>query len=182
MKETKLKLFFSQRIPSRSEILAVYSITVMLIYGWSTYWFIWNLSSWISFLTSGEIWAIYCYTAAVNFIESVSILIGIVCLCIFLPPKWMRDNFVWHASSIVSLCLIYLMVILAQSVPISDLPRYAAYGLIIFVILHFISIKTRWLRTLVEESAERSIIFLYISIPISIVALISLMIRNIQSF
>ena len=115
----------------------------------------------------------------VNLIESVSMLIGIVSLCIFLPPKWMRDNFVWYASSIVSLCLIYLMVILARSVPMSDLPKYAAYGLIIFVVLYFISKKTRRLRTLVEESAERSIIFLYISVPLSIIALISLIIRNV---
>jgi hypothetical protein len=176
---TKMKPSFADRRPSRSEILAIYGLIVMLIYGWSLYWFIWDLPSWIAFLSPGEIWAMFCYTEMVNLLESLSILGAILGLCIFLPPQWMHNDFIWRASSIILFFLIYLMVILARSIPPSDALKYALYSLIIFIIVQFISARTMLLRNFIKELAERSIIFIYISIPLSFISIIFVVIRNI---
>lgn len=119
------------------------------------------------------------YTLSVNLFESLTFLVVILGFCIVLPPQWMRDDFIWRSSSIILLCLIYLMATLAQSTPLSSTPKYALFSLIIFIVTQFISTKTRVLRNFMNEFTDRSIIFAYITIPLSIVCLIYVLIRNI---
>lgn len=175
----KFKLWIASRGPSSQDIQAIYGLIVMLIYGWSLYWFVWYFPSWILFLTPGEIWAIYCYTAVINFLESMVILAIIVGLCIVLPGKWMRNDFIWHSSSIVLFTMVCIMIVLARSIPLPDVPKYIVYDLIVFIAVQVVSVKTRSLRNFMREFTERSIVFAYIAVPLSLVSLIFVVIRNI---
>jgi hypothetical protein len=175
----KLKYHLKNHLPSLSEIQAFYGLIVMLIYGWSLYWYIWVLPSWVQFLTPGEIWGILWYTLAVNFIETLTLISAIVALCIVLPKRWLRDDFLWRASSIVIAPIFFLMILLARNAPLSSLPKYGSVAFLAFFAIQFLAARFKFFRSALYDVAERSIIFMYISIPASLLAIVVLVFRNI---
>jgi hypothetical protein len=166
-----------RRAPTFSESLAIYGLIVMLVYGWSLYWFIWDFPSWRLYLTPNEILAMFCYIASVNLLESILVLFTTLGICIALPPKWMRDDFIWRASTIILLLLVLLIVALTGHAPISKIPRYFVVGVALFIAAHLISARTKVLRNFINELTDRATIFIYITVPMSMASLIYIIAR-----
>ena len=98
------------KLPRLAQVYPVYAIIVILTYGWTIYWALWKLPSWLDFLPLGEIGAIFCYLMATNFIESLLALFGVIILSLILPQKWFRDLFVSRGSVLAASILISIMV------------------------------------------------------------------------
>ncbi len=172
------------RLPKLQQLLPVYAVIVMMTYGWTLLWFLWKVPSWMYFLSLVDIFGIFAYTLAIDFLESLAILLLLVVICLFLPRKWFYDSFVIRGSASAILFLGYLMYFSYsfKTIEVKDYPQALAnwtpvIGALILGLV-FLFGKIGLLGKAVEELSLRAVIFLYISIPISTVALLYVVVRN----
>jgi hypothetical protein len=178
-----MDLNFVKRIPRLEQIAPVYAVMVVMIYSWSLARFFWRLPSWLYFSSVGEIAVIFAYMMVVNLIESILVLLVPVLISIVLPQKWFYDRFITRGTMLVSLGLGYLMYFDNQlqyqkAFPL-DLVYWTPAIIIAILVLAFLIDWTGFLDKILNELTNRFIIFLYISIPISLISLLIVLIRNI---
>ena len=170
------------KLPRLAQVYPVYAIIVLLTYSWTIYWALWKLPSWLDFLPLGEIGAIFCYLMATNLIESLLALLGVVIVSLVLPQKWFRDLFVSRGSVLAASVLISIMVFEYHFDKPADyfnrLPLYLLLTLLIAGVLSFLAGWIRMVRKAVEVFAENAVIFLFISLPVSLLSFIVIIIRN----
>lgn len=184
---TKIARFFIDKFPSSKNILSVYAVIVFLIYSWTLLVSFYKFPSWILSRTVNQIAAIYAYAFLVNLAESISALILILLLdftlFIFLRN---RDEFQARTTALALTLLISTMwrLFLFQDYVDSsafvsgELVWWAATALI-GIPLAVLASKVAPLKSFFEGIAERTIIFLYIYLPLSFVSLIIVVARNI---
>jgi hypothetical protein len=157
----------------------VYGVITPFIFGWTLYWFAWILPSWLKFLTLGELGAIMAYFFTINFAETLSIILALMVLAAILPASWLKSDFILRGS-LASLCLFgFLIFIELHNTPLWQLPRVGAITGVIFIATAFLFIKIHFLRKALEGLADNATIFSYITIPVSILSLMVVIIRNI---
>lgn len=171
------------RIPKLEQIKPVYAVIVVMIYTWSFVLFFWRLPSWLYYLTLGEIEVIFSYMVVVDLLESILVLLVPVILAIILPKKWFYDQFITKGNYLILLSLGYLMLFYGDLIndilsPWALLQKILIIGFVILA-LTFLFDKIGFLNKLVQEFSNRAIIFLYIWIPISIISLLVVLVRNI---
>ncbi len=172
-----------EKIPKPQKLSPVYAIVVLMVYSWTILWFFWKLSSWSAFLRMDEIFIIFAYSISVNFIESLLVFSLLVGVSLLLPKKWFHDQFVARGTALVLLGLGYLMYIASLLQQKADFPRTFILRssipvLAAIVLLVYFSAKVGFVRTLLEEIANRAVIFLYITLPVSIISVIIVILRN----
>ena len=173
-------LIILKRIPDRKHILPVYGLIVMFDYGWSLLQFFKEVPSWLKFLTLGEISGILAYTLAVDFLESLLILAGLIVISICLPIKWFHDDFIVRAGVTVLYSLGFFIFLAYRPNPSYQLNTYIIRGIIDLVFLHLVIKDVSLLRKVINSLADRSTVFLYLSIPASLLALVIVLYRNIS--
>ena len=164
------------KIPRWEKIIPVYSIVVVMIYTWSLLHFFWRLPSWLNFSTLGQVAILFSYTVTVNFFESVLVLLALVLFGLILPANWLMDSFVTKGSLLALLGLGGMMA----------LNQYLRDDLIFFaamvagaVLLTFVLDRLAFVRKMLEEIAGRMTVFLYLWMPISAIAVLTVLVRNI---
>ena len=178
----KTVLNIRKRLPTLQQIAPVFSVIVLFIYTWTTIRYLWRVPSWLYYLPLGKILTIYAYSLTVNLIESLLILLAPITLCIFLPEKWFYNRFVSRSVAIVLLGLSYVIYLNYQMQDMDAFPRpllnwIPLVAAVIFVSAYLID-QVKFLRKLIEEFAERATVFLYIVIPVSIVSVFVVAVRN----
>ena len=168
-----------KRIPDRKYLLPVYGLIVMFVYGWSLYQFFRDVPGWIKFLTVGEIGGVLAYTLAVDFLESLLILAGLIVISICLPLKWFHDDFIVRAGVTVLYSLGFFIFLALQPNPSYQLSNYIIRGIVDLAFLHFVIKDVSLFRKVTSSLADRSTVFLYLSIPLSLLALVIVLYRNI---
>jgi hypothetical protein len=175
-------LIIKNKLPALTQIYPVYAIIVILIYGWTIYWALWKLPSWLNFLSPGEIGAIFCYLLATNLVESLLTLLGVIFISLVLPKKWFCDLFVSRGSMLVASVLIPIMVFeYRYDKPADYFSKLPLLLLVIFLVACLFVFLAGWIgivRKVIEVFAENAVIFLFISLPISLISLIAVIVRN----
>ena len=166
------------------QIAPVYAVIVMMTYGWTIVWFFWQIPSWIKYLSLLDVLGIFSYAMTVNLLESLTALMFLAGLSAILPEKWFRASFVSRGSSLVLLfggCLMYysnsFTTVLEKDFP----QQFVSFLPIILVVIVFLLVlidRLTFLRNFVEDFASRAVVFLYISIPISVLAFLYVIVRN----
>jgi hypothetical protein len=151
----------------------------MLVYGWSIFQFIRELPGWLKFLTLGEISSILAYTFALDFLESLLVLAGLIVISVILPTKWFRDNFIVRAGVSALYLLGFFMFAASQPDPSKQPDNYILRRIIDLVLLQYVVRDVSLLRKAITSLADRSTVFLYLSIPASLLALVVVLYRNI---
>ena len=174
---------FVQKIPKIEKIAPVYAVAVGMIYAWSMPRFFWRLTSWLYFSSVGEVAVIFSYMMVVNLIESVLVIFVPIALSVVLPGKWFLDRFVTKGTLFVSLSLSYLMYFDSRLYYQSPFPLGLVYKTPIIIALLFALVFlidwTGILDKILIDLSDRMIVFLYISIPVSLVSVLVVIIRNI---
>ncbi|HUH95861.1 MAG TPA: hypothetical protein VLZ89_00790 [Anaerolineales bacterium] len=173
------------RFPSLQQVLAIYGVISLILCGWTLIWFFWKLPSWEFFMTTGEIATVLAYAMATNFLESCTVLLLPLFLCVILPAEWFKDSFLSRASALVVLGLGYIMYISSHiysspnddSYPTSLVRLIPVIGLLI-LLLTFVAGRIRFLRRPLEGLADRATIFSYILLPVGFISLLVVIIRN----
>lgn len=156
---------------------------VLMVYGWTILWFFWKLPSLLYFMTIDEILVDFAYVMATNFLESLCVLLIPVLLCLLLPRKWFYDVFVVRGASLVMLLLGYSIFFTLQLRGEERYPKdlilltFPLIGAILFLV--YLSGKIGIVRKVIESLSDRATVFLYLSIPVSLISLCVAIIRNI---
>jgi hypothetical protein len=176
-------LDISRRFPKQSEIVPVYAVIVLVIYGWTILKFNYNLPGWLYFLNLGEILGNFAYSMVTNLLESVLGLLGVIAAGVLLPRKWFGEAFIARGVSLSILVLGLMMYIAGQFKTKEDYPaeiiRWSPAVLVLIALVVYLLGRVRFTRIALEFFGDRAIIFLYISIPVSVLSLIVVLIRNI---
>jgi hypothetical protein len=172
-----------RRFPGQKEIAAVYAVIVLMIYGWTILKFNYNLPGWLYFLNVGEISSVFAYSMVTNLLESLLVLLGVIAAGVLLPKKWFSDAFIARGASLSILVLGLMMYIASQFITKEYYPaeiiRWAPIILIGIGLIVYLIGRIPPVRKALEFFADRAIIFLYVTIPVSIVSLIAVLAQNI---
>jgi len=175
---------WSNRFPSLEENIQVYAVIATPVYAWSILWLFWELPSWLNYLTPGEILPIFAYALVTNLLESLSVLAGLNLLCFFLPKKWFHDAFVARSFLLLLLGLGYLMYFASLFGLETDYPagllRWSAVAFVLFVTLSLILGGILAIKKMAEIVADRLTIFLYLTVPLSLLSLLVVVVRNLR--
>jgi len=166
-----------------AQVASVYSFIVLVIYTWTILWFFWRLPGWFYFLSVGEILIVFAYSMMTNLFESLLILCLPLGLSLVLPRKWFSDIFTTRGIVVVITTLAYAVYILTQFGSRDDYPnevvRLIPVVLLFSVILAFLIGKVGILVKAIDFFAKQTIVFLYITIPVSLVSSLVILVRSI---
>ena len=172
------------RLPAFVDLSAVYSVIVVLFYGWTLVAFLWKVPSWLNYLTVGEMLTILAYSFATNWIESL-LLLGLLLLAtVLLPPKFLLTNFV-NRGSVIVLCLLgsgmtfYARFIEQGSSTADSWPVWLAVTLAILSVCLVMVENVKAAGAAVSWLAEQLTVFLYILLPLSALSAAVVLARNI---
>ncbi len=178
-----MHLNIRHRLPGIRQLTPVYGLIVLFVYSWTILWFFWKLNSWLRYLTTVEIATILAYGLMINLLESLVVLTIPLVLSLALPARWFFDQFIARSTALLVPLLGFLVfaafqfegranfhqsLIMRVSIPV----LFLAIGLIFSV--------GRWskFRMIMEALAERTTVFLYITLPLSLLSLTIVLVRN----
>jgi hypothetical protein len=171
------------KIPKLEEIAPVYAVIVMMIYPWTLTRYFWKLSSWILFASVGDLAVFLAYMLVVNLLESILVLLVPLAMSVILPRKWFYDHFKTRGVALVLFGLGFLIYVNRNMHADSPFPltlvRWIPMAAIAILAIVFLVDQVSFFRRLLEELANRLTVFLYISIPVSAIALLVVLIRNV---
>lgn len=174
-----------ERLPHRREILYVFGGVVFLIYSWAIRGFLYQLSSLRLYYTLGDIFGVFSYLMAFALAESLVIMIGLILIGSILPGKWFRRGFAYKgfiAILVVGIAMIYLdryLFSLDHAMPpIKMIYLYLGITITLIVSLILLVQNFHQLQKLLLAVEERFQIFIYIYIPLGILGLIVVVLRN----
>lgn len=174
-------MVISKRLPKWSQIASVYSMIVMVIYSWTMVWFFWKFPSWLNFLSIWEILKVLCYSIATNLLESLVVMVPFLVLAVILPRKWFLDDFVSRSVPPILIGLGYMMYLANQFQGKEDYPSDVLHLVPVVTLAILVAViivgRIDFLRRLIENFADRAIILLYISIPLSLFCLLVVLIQ-----
>lgn len=178
---------FLRQFPGRQEILPVFSIIVFFVYSWALYRMFYQVPSWLYYMPAGEIFILAAYVLVFALFESLVVL-GLVLLLIKIyPARFFREKFVLQGTTLVGglslgAVLLQRKIGVIYKLEFEELLMYPLLILGIYLILPlFSAILYRKIPTLgrvVEAVADRMQIFPLIYLPLSLVSLPWLLIRN----
>jgi hypothetical protein len=153
-----------------------------MLYGWTIMRFNYSVSGWLYFLNLGEITNTLTYVLAVNFLESLVVLFGVMAVAVILPKNWFADYFITRGV-ILSALMFGLMVYVAnqfasKSYYPAEIARWLPAILLAIGLVVYVLGRLWFVRTAVEFIADRAIIFLYVSIPLSALSFLAVLARN----
>lgn len=173
-----------RRFPNRSAILPVYAVIAVPIFGWTITSWLWKLPSWLNFLTPSDIIAIFFYAMLTAFLESLFLAGLLLLLSFLLPARMFRDQFLvrgtWLALGLAISILgngIWRGMTRFTYAEIS-LVLWSVISLLAIAFLTFISARLRFMVSAAAWISDRLIIFLYILIPLSILSILVVIVRN----
>jgi hypothetical protein len=171
------------RLPSLQENLQVFAVIAAFLYTWTILWLFWELPSWLNFLTVGEVLPLFAYALATNFLESILVLAGLNLVCFLLPQPWFHTSFVPRSFLLVAFGLGYLMVFISLfGKEAEHPPGLWIWSLVIYALLIPASLllgRTAIVKNLAEFISDRLTIFLYLLVPLSLVSVLFILLRNI---
>ncbi|MDD2921509.1 MAG: hypothetical protein PHQ36_04415 [Anaerolineales bacterium] len=180
--------FFTEKSLTRHDVLGAYAVIVLLVYSWTLITSFYKFPSWMFYLTLGQIGAIYAYAFSINFIESIVTLAGVSFL------EFTLFLFLKNKEEILPRSILAALILLGTAmwrlVLFQDYVDSAAFvsGELKWWLLTFavgapaviFAAKIKWIKKILEGLADRALVFLYIYLPLTALAIVVVIIRNIN--
>jgi hypothetical protein len=155
-----------------------------LVYTWTLYTSFWKLPSWLFFLQVGEILSIYAYAFVVNFLESIVLLLSVLLPAMVLPRSWWTDSFVSRGLALILIILGSAALHMSlyrtpdtRPIFVSGQLMWWLVTVLIAVVLTWAAGRVKWIRGGLETIADRFLVFLYIYLPLTVLALVVVIAR-----
>ena len=119
---------------------------------------------------------------AFAFLESVLVTFALVLLCAILPSNWLRDGFVYKGFIVIAMATVSAIIL--QRTLQGDLPSVPILTLIWFtplmwaVIFIILAQRQPRVQDILLDTAERISIMLFLYVPIGVISLLVVTIRN----
>lgn len=172
-----------KRLPEIQSIVQVYAVIAVMFAGWTITAFLWKLSAWLLLLNVGEIFTVFSYAMAANFLESMIILILLLAACILLPASVLRDEFVVRGT-ILSVGMIgSLMAFVGAQMQFGMEKGHLLFiaPLLVLILTAFLLQRAPELhrvRSIAISFSDRVVVFLFILLPVFAVASVYVILRN----
>ena len=174
---------FQRRLPRTRDLLTVFSFVLFISAGWSIFSFLFNLPSSLYYFDAFEILSVFSYTMMFTLFESLLIISVLSALSFVLPNTWFREGFAYKASLAIIVGVI-ASVRLQDSLFLEKAPnlRSVAAGALLAlaacVLLIWFFQKFPVLQKILLQVVERFEIFSYIYVPLGLVGLVIVLMRN----
>jgi len=169
------------KIPPFHEILALYATIVFLIYGWATITFFWKVPSWLYFLSLEEIAGILSYTFASSLLECTIILFIFLFASLVLPSKWLYNKFAVRGSLMVYALTFWVVLFtlnsLIQLPTTGDVITFSIGVLLTSVLAMILADRISVVQRLIITVGNRLTVFLYLWLPLSLIAILVIVLR-----
>ncbi len=171
-----------KKTPNWQQLTSVYGLIVLVIYAWTLFPIFWRFNSWLYYTPLEDLAVIYAYVVSVNFLESILILFGVLLLNFILPAKWFYERFTARATALIVFSLSYLAYFnfnfQAESEFPAEMIRWVPYAFVAIILLVMLVDRVSFLQTVFEKLADNMQIFFYIYMPITVLAILTVLIRN----
>jgi hypothetical protein len=177
-----------QKLPSRQEVLPVFSVIVFIVFTWSLYRMFFQVPSLLFYMRVWDVLIISAYVLAFALFESMVVLGLLVIFSLVIPTKYFKEKFVAQSSTVV-LMITLGAVALQRKMNIMYrldgweliLYPFVILAAIIFVIFaaSYIYDRFKILPRIINTVAERMIVFVLLYVPLSILGLLVVFVRNI---
>ncbi len=171
-----------RKLPLWSEVQAVFGLLVFAVFSWSIRGFLYKLSAFLLYHNLRDIFGIFSYMMGIALLESAIIMLVLLSLAAILPKGWFRDGFVYKASLLTLVVgggMIYLQTILTSKLPsIRTLVAFMVIPLAVWFVLLFLVVKVKRFRIVLDFILDRVSVFLYLYVPLGIVGLVVMVVRN----
>jgi hypothetical protein len=176
------------KLPSRQEVLPVLSVIVFIVFTWSLYRMFFQVPSLLFYMRVWDVLVISAYVLAFALFESMVVLGVLVIFSLVIPAKYFKDNFVAQGSTVV-LTISMGAVALQRKMNIMYkldgweliLYPFIILAAIVFVIFaaSYIYDRFKILPRIINTVAERMIVFVLLYVPLSVLGLLLVFVRNI---
>lgn len=167
-----------RKFPSRGQILQVFAVISIFIYGWTTYRFLQKLPSWLFYLHGQEIVSNYSFTVVVNFLEALIVIVVILAINLVLPASLFMEKFVARGALLSVFSLGYLMY-LANAIGVSkssqfpsELFKWVPLVLLLALVLAIGLPYLNPIQRIADGLADRAVVFLYVLLPITAIGML----------
>jgi hypothetical protein len=150
---------------------------MFLVYTWTLYTSFWKLPSWLFFLQFGEIVSIYAYAFVLNFLESTLLLLMALLPAFLLPRSWWTDKFISKGLTLILIVLGSALLHISlyrtpdtRAVFVSSQLIWWILTTLVAVFVTWLVGRVQWVRSGLESIADRFVIFVYIYLPLTIIA------------
>jgi len=173
------------RFPRIQDVVPVYAVISCMIYGWTLVLFFWKLPSWLHFMTLSQVFGAFSYGILTNLLESLIAIGGLLSLCALLPSRYLRDSFVDRGSTITIIALGSVMLYQYQFRAVrfdfaNDIRLWFIVTVFAILLFVFLVAKIGFLKSAIMNISDRLIIFLYIFVPLSVICVLDVIIRNLS--
>jgi len=171
-----------KRFPSFSSIVPVYALIASMLFAWSILQFFWYMPSWLYFMSLSDLVGVFSYVMVSSFIESLAFLFLLLFLSFTLPSAYLKDEFIVRGTSIalvvIGLFMLYFRLNIANQFrfPVS---WYGILTILAAIGVAFLSAKLRPMQRALTWLSDRLIVFLYILVPLSLLSMLVIIVRNI---
>ena len=172
------------RVPDKRNIVTVLAVAMFLVYTWTLFTSFWKLPSWLFFLQLGEILSIYAYAFAVNFCESILLLLIVLMVGLVLPRRWWTEDFVSKGFVLILIILGSATLHLAlyrtpdtREIFVNGQRAWWIVTLLSGIALTWLTGKLSGVRRGLESMADRFVVFLYIYLPLTAIAFLVVLAR-----
>ncbi len=170
-----------KRIAPWRELMLVFAVCAFPVYSWSIYYFLERMPAWLYYLDSWEVLSIFAYTQVFAFVESLVITLGLLVVAALLPFCF-RCHFVAVASVLALLVTVAAVILQFNDDELRALaliPVLLTVGLMGSVIgLLLLVYRQPQVQQRVEALAERLSVLLYLYLPLSLLGLVIVIMRN----
>jgi len=181
-----LQKSLKSKLPTRQEVLPVFSIIIFFVFTWTLYVMFYYLPSWLGDMYTRDILILSTNVFTFALLESLIILGGMVLLALLLPARFFKDKFVAQGgflAVLVSLAAYLIHPKLVDALPLRllylvQIPIIALAGIIILmVLLSFLFDRLPGLTRVVNAFAKGMTIFAYIYLPLGLLSLFVVLLR-----
>jgi len=173
-----------KRLPKPQAILRVYAVIAFMLSAWTITAFLWKLSAWLLLLNIGEIFTIFSYSMVTNLLESVIVLLILLAICVLLPPRFLRDDFIVRGTvlsmGLIGSLMAYLGLYMQFGID-SAIELLAGPFAVLILMVFFLSFSSKfhWLRSATVWISDRLTVFLFILVPLFVILSTYVIFRNI---
>jgi hypothetical protein len=173
------------RFAHRQDILYVYGGVVFLVFSWAIRGFLYQVSSLWLYHSVDEIFGVFSYVMAFALLESLTLMSALILMGFILPRKWFREGFAYKGfltvlvTAIAMISLHYYLSSLHYARPPMRV-IYLGFGVTVALLIFFIWVSQNFpkVQNFLLSLEERLQVFSYLYIPLGIIGLAVVFLRN----
>jgi len=180
--DTIHNLNINKRFPTHKDLVPVFAVGVTILFSWAIISSAQEvITNWSLYFNMPDILSIYAYILTGALIESCILISALLIISLILPSKLFLDRFILRGTILTMTFLGSIMYLYSQTLTSGILGMittwfwfFMASTMILLVLSESIPVIARFF----ELIADRCTIFLYIYLPISLISVFVVIIRN----